>query len=119
MNQASGIADFLVETRTAPLTEQYRENLEPRQIWMAEFRDMPSQVEIAHLDRSLFNDFSSGGLLGLLRQHHWRKRLGFCLRISVANLLDDLRGPYIAGNHIKNIVGRILLLVIGPDITRL
>ena len=86
---------------------------------MAEFRNVPGEMEMAQLDRRLFDDLARGCLPGLLGQHNGRDGPGFGLGISLANQGGDFLLLDIAGDHIEDVVGRVLLVIVGKDVFRL
>ena len=110
------LANLLIEPRAASAAEQRGEHVENRNVRMAQFRDVPGEVEVAHFDRRLLGDFACGDLFRFRRQDGGRHRTGFAGGEGRADLFLDFGGIDVAHDDEEDVVRRVLLLVIGVEI---
>ncbi len=118
-NEPLFLAHLLVKPRTAAAAQQRGQNIEQRNVRMAQLRDMPAKVEMTHLDRRFLDHFAGRDLLGLRRKEGGRhgSRLRFCK--GRPNLGFNSLGVDVADDDEEQVVRRVLLAVIIEDIIAL
>ena len=67
IDHARLFADFLVKPRAAAAAEQDGQHVKNRHVGMAQFGDVPGEMEVPEFDGGFFDDLARGGLPGFLR----------------------------------------------------
>ncbi len=119
MHEALTFAHLLIQARTATAAEQHGEHVEHRHVGMAQFGDVPREMQMAEFDGRFLDDFARRGLLRFGGQKIRRQRARLGLRVSLFDLLNHLVALHVAGDDVEDIVRRVFLVVIGADVVRL
>src|SRR5947208_1275987 len=101
------------------MSKQGGQHVKNRHVGMAQLRNVPGKMKVADFYRGFFDNLTRGGLSWFFRQHHWRERSGAAFGVCLPDLANYLGLLHVASDDVKYIVGRVILLVIGPDVVRL
>ncbi|OQB90234.1 MAG: hypothetical protein BWX84_02011 [Verrucomicrobia bacterium ADurb.Bin118] len=119
MHQSPGFADALKQTRTAPAAQHHGQDVQGRDVGMAQLGNVPGKMQVPQFHRGFLYDFPGRRLPGFRRQHHGRQRAGFGTGVSLPDLGNYLARAHVAGNDKEHIVRRVFFVIVTHDVVAL
>ncbi len=119
MDEALTLAHLLIQARAASAAEQNRKHVKNRNVGMAEFGNVPREMQMAEFDGRFLDDFARRSLFWFGGQIIWRQRAGFCFFVGGFYLRDDFIIFHVAGDDVEHVVRRVFFRVVIADVFRL